>query len=199
MAISKTLRYEVLKRDNFACRYCGAAAPDAKLTVDHVIPVALGGSDEPSNLVAACSACNAGKSASSPDAPFVAQVAEDALRWRRAMETANQMAYKEAEVRESFLQEFHDAWMDWYWEVPDYEAGPGKKKRVHEDLPGNWSNSVASLMVAGLSLPDMKEAVDLALGARRIKDRFSYFCGVARNKIAARQAVARELIDRGLV
>ena len=58
MAITKRTRYEVLKRDNHACRYCGAVAPDVKLQVDHVIPVALGGTDNPDNLVAACVACN---------------------------------------------------------------------------------------------------------------------------------------------
>lgn len=81
MAVSKRLRYEVLRRDNHACRYCGRSAPDVALTVDHVVPVALGGSDDPGNLVTACRDCNSGKSASSPDAPIVANVADDALRW----------------------------------------------------------------------------------------------------------------------
>jgi hypothetical protein len=91
MAVSRRLRYEVLRRDNHACRYCGGTAPDVALTVDHVIPTALGGSDDPSNLVTACQPCNAGKSASSADAPIVADVASDALRWARAM-TAAQVA-----------------------------------------------------------------------------------------------------------
>lgn len=54
MAVSKRTRYEVLRRDNHTCRYCGGSAPDVRLTVDHVLPVTLGGSDDPSNLVAAC-------------------------------------------------------------------------------------------------------------------------------------------------
>lgn len=62
MTVSKRLRFEILRRDNHACRYCGGVAPDATITVDHVVPVALGGSDDPSNLVAACKDCNAGKS-----------------------------------------------------------------------------------------------------------------------------------------
>ncbi|MGW6578921.1 HNH endonuclease [Streptomyces globisporus] len=61
MAVSKRLRYEILRRDKHACRYCGATAPDVPLRVDHVIPVALGGSDAPENLVAACEPCNSGK------------------------------------------------------------------------------------------------------------------------------------------
>ncbi|MGC7224589.1 HNH endonuclease, partial [Mycobacteroides abscessus subsp. massiliense] len=44
MAVTKRLRYEVLRRDNYSCRYCGRSAPEVKLTVDHVVPVALGGS-----------------------------------------------------------------------------------------------------------------------------------------------------------
>ena len=81
MAISKRTRYEVLRRDDHRCRYCGAAAPDVKLTIDHVVPVSLGGSDEPGNLVAACPDCNAGKAASNPDAPLVADVSDKAIRW----------------------------------------------------------------------------------------------------------------------
>ena len=86
MAVSKRLRFEVLRRDNHACRYCGGSAPDVTLTVDHVVPVALGGSDDPSNLVAACRDCNSGKSSVPPDAVLVSDVSQDALRWARAME-----------------------------------------------------------------------------------------------------------------
>ena len=32
MAVSKRLRFEILRRDNHACRYCGQMAPDVKLT-----------------------------------------------------------------------------------------------------------------------------------------------------------------------
>lgn len=43
MAVSKRLRFEVLRRDNHACRYCGATPPDVVLTIDHVVQTALGG------------------------------------------------------------------------------------------------------------------------------------------------------------
>lgn len=62
MAVSKRLRYEILRRDNHTCRYCGAAAPEATLVVDHYIPVVVGGATVPSNLVTACEPCNSGKS-----------------------------------------------------------------------------------------------------------------------------------------
>lgn len=59
--ISYRLRFEVLKRDGFACRYCGARAPNVVLHLDHVVAVARGGDDEMANLCACCSACNLGK------------------------------------------------------------------------------------------------------------------------------------------
>lgn len=61
--IPKRLRFEVLKRDEFACGYCGAAAPGVVLEVDHINPVAFGGTNDPDNLIAACVACNQGKGA----------------------------------------------------------------------------------------------------------------------------------------
>ena len=56
-----SLRWSVLKRDLFACQYCGAAAPQVMLHVDHREPKALGGRDLVENLVTACEACNIGR------------------------------------------------------------------------------------------------------------------------------------------
>lgn len=61
--VSATLRFEVLKRDDFACQYCGAKAPDVVLHCDHVVPACLGGKNEMENLATACSDCNLGKGA----------------------------------------------------------------------------------------------------------------------------------------
>ena len=83
------LRYEILRRDGYRCRYCGNTADDgAKLHVDHVIPASLGGTDDPGNLVAACADCNRGKASTSADDPMVADVQEDALRWAEAIKAA---------------------------------------------------------------------------------------------------------------
>lgn len=61
--LSQALRFEVFKRDSFTCQYCGAKAPNAVLHVDHIKPVAEGGTNELLNLVTACVACNLGKGA----------------------------------------------------------------------------------------------------------------------------------------
>lgn len=63
MSVSMGLRFRVLARGLFTCRYCGAHPPDVTLEVDHIIPVSAGGRDTLTNLVAACWACNRGKHA----------------------------------------------------------------------------------------------------------------------------------------
>lgn len=59
--ISPRLRWTILERDGFKCRYCGRTAEAAALHVDHIIPVAQGGTNHPDNLAASCSDCNLGK------------------------------------------------------------------------------------------------------------------------------------------
>lgn len=55
-------RWLVLLRDEFRCQTCGISVKDgAKLEVDHKMPRSRGGSDDMSNLQAACFACNRGK------------------------------------------------------------------------------------------------------------------------------------------
>ena len=61
--MSDSIRYDVLRRDNYKCRICGASAEDgAKLHVDHIIPVSKGGKTELNNLQTLCERCNMGKS-----------------------------------------------------------------------------------------------------------------------------------------
>lgn len=60
-ALPKKIRFEVFKRDHFTCRYCGRMAPDVILEVDHIHPVAEGGTDDMVNLITSCRDCNRGK------------------------------------------------------------------------------------------------------------------------------------------
>lgn len=61
MSISARKRFEILKRDGFACHYCGRRVPQVILHVDHIVARANGGTDDPGNLIAACVGCNLGK------------------------------------------------------------------------------------------------------------------------------------------
>jgi 5-methylcytosine-specific restriction endonuclease McrA len=57
------LRFGILQRDGFRCRYCGrpGTASGVVLHVDHLIPFAAGGATSEANLVTACEECNLGK------------------------------------------------------------------------------------------------------------------------------------------
>jgi hypothetical protein len=63
--ISSSLRWRVLRRDSFRCRYCGANSDETQLHVDHVMSRADGGSDAIGNLATACAECNLGKGSDS--------------------------------------------------------------------------------------------------------------------------------------
>jgi len=63
--IPREVRYGVAKRARYKCVYCGVAhnscRPDGtrvKCVVDHVIPLARGGTNDPDNLVFCCEKCN---------------------------------------------------------------------------------------------------------------------------------------------
>jgi len=59
--VSGKIRFEVFKRDGFKCQYCGSAAPDVILHVDHIRPIAADGDNDIGNLITACAECNLGK------------------------------------------------------------------------------------------------------------------------------------------
>lgn len=183
MAVSKRLRFEVLRRDNHACRYCGASAPDAKLTVDHVTPVALGGSDDPTNLVTACADCNSGKSSSAGNAPMVDDIAADALRWARAMEEAARITRSALAERELFTSDWRSDWDDWTWDFG---------KRTYP-LPSDWKESVLRFRDAGISVREFGCAVEIAM-RKKTADKFPYMCGVLWNMLKERQEIAMQIV-----
>jgi HNH endonuclease len=56
--LAAEVRARVMARDGFRCLECGAVED---LTVDHIIPVAHGGTNEMSNLRTLCRHCNSRK------------------------------------------------------------------------------------------------------------------------------------------
>jgi len=53
-------------RQRGLCRWCGRRVTWAEKQVDHVMPLALGGSNGPENLAIACLRCNSSKGAKHP-------------------------------------------------------------------------------------------------------------------------------------
>lgn len=52
-------------REWLECHYCGKRITDSEITLDHVKPVARGGSNYVSNLVPCCERCNRKKGSAS--------------------------------------------------------------------------------------------------------------------------------------
>ena len=62
--IKPAKRLALYLRDGLACAYCGDWIEDGiRLTLDHLTPHSLGGSNEAGNLVTACLKCNSSRGA----------------------------------------------------------------------------------------------------------------------------------------
>lgn len=53
--ISKTKRRGIYERDGHRCLACGS---EKKLTLDHIVPISKGGTNDESNLQTLCEGCN---------------------------------------------------------------------------------------------------------------------------------------------
>ena len=64
-AVTATIKQQVFARANYRCEYCQTSHRLVVMpsTIEHVIPIALGGTDEPENLAAACYRSNEYKGA----------------------------------------------------------------------------------------------------------------------------------------
>jgi hypothetical protein len=153
-----------------------------KLTIDHVMPVALGGSDKPDNLVAACWDCNIGKTSVQPGSDLVADVAQDAVRWAGAIKTA-------AAIKDSQTSETDDLieWFELIWaaEAPQFAQ-----------LPSDWRGSITNFRSAGLTCASIEESVRKAAGRNGVQQSqmFRYFCGICWSNVRELQEMATSIL-----
>lgn len=188
MAASRRLRFEILRRDGYTCRYCGSKAPDVTLTVDHVVPVALGGGDEPNNLVTACADCNSGKTSTAPDAQIVEDVDATAMLFARAMQQAIAQRTAELDHIEDLLGQFRRAWF-----------GDGPESATF-GMPDDWAATVERFLANGLTIDDLERYVSVAFCSKAAASQvWRYFCGCCWKEIGRRQELARQLIEDGQV
>ena len=166
-AISKKLRFEVFKRDSFTCQYCGSTPPKVILEVDHIDPVAAGGSDDMDNLITACFPCNRGKAANPLTA--VPQSLAD-----KAAETAE----REAQLAgyQAILKARRDRLEDDTWAVFNHWRG--------QDSTTHARFQSVRRFVEMLGLDEVIDAVDITLAAGLYSEtrEFKYFCGVCWKK-----------------
>lgn len=172
------MRYEILRRDNFSCTYCGQMAPEVKLHVDHVLPVALGGATEPNNLATACQECNSGKGSTNPDSPTVEAVEAKNLRWRAAVALAAQESTQRSPEVTKAIEGIIDLW-----------TGINL-------LTTQQCNIVEKYVMDGLPAETMIDCAEIALTSTHVKvsAMFPYMIGVARKKLAAIHERAQEIL-----
>lgn len=144
--MKKGLRFEIFRRDNFTCRYCGSQPPDVVLEVDHVVPRVDGGSDDPLNLVTACHGCNRGKgrkridiaSSAQPDADLeylaVQQEIAEIERYEHSLAARN-------EAMTRLCASFQELWCD----VGDLDWHP--KDRIILSLLARYEPEIVEMAI----------------------------------------------------
>lgn len=171
--ISKKLRFDVFKRDGFRCTYCGATPSETViLEVDHIHPVAEGGSNDIDNLVAACFDCNRGKRDG-----LLSSVPQS------LSDKAEAVAEREAQVRAYYeiLEARKQRVDDEMWDVADILM-----QRFNEDRILRTSLASIKRFLELLPFPIVLEAMETA--CNRMYSRtaaFKYFCGICWRKIKA--------------
>lgn len=171
IGISKKTRFDVFKRDGFACQYCGATPPSVLLHVDHIIAVANGGGNDSDNLVAACENCNLGKAA----APLTS--IPKSLR-----DKAAEVAEREEQIRgySETLQARKDRIDEESWLVA---AELERQDRLESYSRKNLQS--IRMFLERLPFPEVMRAAEIA-NARFYDSgtrHFKYFCAVCWNKI----------------
>jgi len=178
-------RFEVFKKYNFTCQYCGRRTPEVILEIDHIIPKSKGGTDDIENLTASCFECNRGKSGTLLDTILKDKDihSETLLLAEREMQLA-EYNYVRKKIREredheiSLLREHFSTQFDY----PSYAEKEFDKiinivrdslkfisfvdimdlidysiERTAEDTRGEWHNTAASKYLMGILRNKIKE------------------------------------------
>ena len=174
MTVSKRIRFEVLRRDGYKCHYCHTQ--DAKLTIDHVIPQALGGNDNPDNLVACCQDFNLGKTSINPDEPLVAQVEEWAETFHFYLKAAQDGIKTSIEEENEYVHNVFDLW------ERTTDMGDGYRY----PLPDTWAKTARHWHDINVDEDILEHAFQLArerceLGKLRIGNAYNYAAGIVGN------------------
>jgi hypothetical protein len=180
--LSVRTRFEVFKRDEFTCQYCGRRSPDVVLEVDHIVAVVDGGADDLINLTTACWDCNSGKSSVPLGHVMTGEDPHDRavmmLERARQLEEYNRVVERDRERREA------DTWALWrYWQT---ELGWGDDKERMSNMNRfdyRWLFSA----LAWCPREKIREFMDLAMGRNMIKN-LKYVAACARNWRCEHQA-----------
>lgn len=181
MAVTKRTRFEVLRRDDHTCQYCGAKAPDVTLQIDHVVPVALGGDDKPSNLVTACRDCNGGKSSIPPDSPLVQSLSAQAAAYALGMTDKMTRFRADLESLDDYAQEFHQRWDGWTIQGEPLELPADYRSSLYRWMQMGIPSSIFDLAVPSANAKFNRERY------MKREDVFSYMAGIVWGMVNQRE------------
>jgi 5-methylcytosine-specific restriction protein A len=101
ISIPERVRWEVWARDDFRCRRCGARE---RLSIDHIVAVVNGGSNETTNLQTLCVPCNSQKGTRPSQPPFNRAASAAELRKVRhhAEYAARMKRERDERIREAY-------------------------------------------------------------------------------------------------
>lgn len=171
--LSRQRRFDVFKRDRFACQYCGRTPPVVVLEVDHIIPVSGGGTNDLLNLTTSCFDCNRGKAATPLDhrAPTAKEQLERVKERRAQVRAYNAVILKEREDEDAAVQSLAT-----YWGL---ETGWPVTRDQCRSLRAFIKKSTKA---------EVLESIDIALRRKSPESNtedttWRYFCGVCWRKI----------------
>jgi len=164
-------RFEVFKRDQFQCQYCGRTPPAVVLEVDHIIPRKASGPDTIDNLITSCFDCNRGKAA----VPLTE--APEALVNRMAL-----VKEKQAQLRAyQRLLEKQERWVQ--SQIADIQAAYSKLYPGWV-LSDSFCDGSLRVFLKSLTATEIKEAFAIAsTRCRNDNQAIKYFCGICWNWI----------------
>ncbi len=169
---SRKIRFDVFKRDNFKCQYCGRTPPAVILELDHIIPKSKRGADNIDNYATACFDCNRGKGKHKLDSlpRGVSDNIELIKERRKQLKAFNRLIEKQESEIEDAIFNINEVFS---YSFPDRE-------------PSNKFSRTSTKCFLSL-LPRQKIEDAMALACYKIPDdpekALSYFCGICWNWI----------------
>lgn len=173
MSVTKRQRFDVFKRDDFTCQYCGRTVPEVVLECDHIIPKKEGGTDQNENLVTSCFDCNRGKGKN----PLSEKKQRIILEGKREI-------MEQAVAYEEFLLEARKVKGKWLRSVVRYFV------EVSGYAPSRSQEKTLKMFFHKLMPSEIMDSIDITAAMQKnisSHDGFRYFCGVCWTKIKAKK------------
>lgn len=169
-AVSARRRFNLFKRDGFACQYCGSKPPNVVLEIDHILPVSKGGKSVDHNLITSCFECNRGKSnVSLEDVPQpIEQQLREQVERQTQLEAYNKFLMQARKRKQSAARELRKYWNECF-------GVEFCENKGFQDV----KLQTMTTFLNQLPLAHVMDAVDIARKKVNYESRaFKYFCGV---------------------